>query len=134
MRDKHRNADNLSEKTDFYERLEQKQANQAEIKEGVSFLDNETYEALLLTRWLDKSGHPIPGHSKLPIEKAAAIKILSIEEGPGAHGCVAALKPGPARTLSHEHKPLLIIGQNGAGHTASDADTGWIVGERSDQR
>ena len=46
MRDKHQNADNLSKKTEFYERLEQKQANQAEIKEGFSFLDKETYEAL----------------------------------------------------------------------------------------
>ena len=62
MRDKHQNADSLSKKTEFYERLEQKQANQAEIKEGFSFLDKETYEALPLTRWLDKSGHPIPGH------------------------------------------------------------------------
>ena len=33
MRDKHQNADSLSKKTEFYERLEQKQANQAEIKE-----------------------------------------------------------------------------------------------------
>ena len=50
MRDKHQNADNLIKKTEFYERLEQKQANQAEIKEGFSFLDKETYEALRLTR------------------------------------------------------------------------------------
>ena len=48
MRDKHQNADSLSKKTEFYERLEQKQANQAEIKEGFSFLDKETYEALPL--------------------------------------------------------------------------------------
>ena len=41
MRDKHQNADSLSKKTEFYERLEQKQANQAEIKEGFSFLDKE---------------------------------------------------------------------------------------------
>ena len=47
MRDKHQNADSLSKKNEFYERLEQKQANQAEIKEGFSFLDKETYEALL---------------------------------------------------------------------------------------
>ena len=46
MLDKHQNADSLSKKTKFYERLEQKQANQAEIKEGFSFLDKETYEAL----------------------------------------------------------------------------------------
>ena len=76
MRDKHQNADSLSKKTEFYERLEQKQANQAEIKEGFSFLDKETYEALPLTRWLDKSGHPIPGHPELPVE----IKILSKED------------------------------------------------------
>ena len=80
VRDKHQNADSLSKKTEFYERLEQKQANQAEIKEGFSFLDKETYEALPLTRWLDKSGHPIPGHPELPVEKAAEIKILSKED------------------------------------------------------
>ena len=28
-------------------------------------------------KWLDKSGHPIPGHPELPVEKAAEIKILS---------------------------------------------------------
>ena len=77
MRDKHQNADSFSNKTEFYERLEQKQANQAEIKEGFSFLDKETYEALPLTRWLDKSGHPNPGHPEFPVEKAAEIKILS---------------------------------------------------------
>ena len=70
-RDKHQISDSLSKKTEFYERLEQKQANRAEIKEGFSFLDRETYEALPLTRWLDKSGHPIPGHPELPVEKAA---------------------------------------------------------------
>ena len=43
MRDKHQNADSISKKIEFYERLEQKQANQAEIKEGFSFLDKETY-------------------------------------------------------------------------------------------
>ena len=80
MRDKHQNADSLSKKTEFYERLEQKQANQAEIKEGFSFLDKETYEALPLTRWLDKSGHPIPGHPELPVGKANEIKILSKED------------------------------------------------------
>ena len=80
MRDKHQNADSLSKKTEFYERLEQKQANQAEIKDGFSFLDKETYEALPLRRWLDKSGYPIPGHPELSVEKAAEIKILSKED------------------------------------------------------
>ena len=41
-RDKPQNADSFSKKTDFNERLEEKQANQAEIKDGFSFLDKET--------------------------------------------------------------------------------------------
>ena len=73
-RDKHQNTENLSKKTEFYERLEEKQAKQGEIKYGFSFLDKETYGKLPLTRWLDKSGHPIPGHPKLPPETAAEIK------------------------------------------------------------
>ena len=76
-RDKHQNADSLSKKTEFYERLEEKQANQSEIKNGFSFLDKETYDKLPLTRWLDKSGHPIPGHPDLPMETAAEIKLLA---------------------------------------------------------
>ena len=79
MHGKHQNL-NLSKKTEFYERLEQKQAKQAEIKEGFSFLDKETYQALPLTRWLDKSGHPILGHPELSVEKAAEIKILSMKD------------------------------------------------------
>ena len=76
-RDKHPNADSLGKKTDFYERLKEKLANQAEIKDGFSFLDKETYDKLPLTRWLDKSGHPIPGHPELPVEAAAEIKMLA---------------------------------------------------------
>ena len=76
-RDKHQNADSLSKKTEFYERLEEKQANQSEIKDGFSFLDKETYDKLPLTRGLDKSGHPIPGHPDLPVETAAEIKLLA---------------------------------------------------------
>ena len=76
-RDKHQNADSLSKKTEFYERLEEKQANQAEIKDGSSFLDQETYEKLPLTRWRDKSGHHIPGHPNLPVETAPEIKVLA---------------------------------------------------------
>ena len=30
-----------------------------------------------MTRWLDKSGHPIPGNLELPVEKAAEINFLS---------------------------------------------------------
>ena len=59
----------------FNELLEEKQANQSEIKEGFSFLDKETYDKLPLNRWLDKSGHPIPGHPDLPVDTAAEIKV-----------------------------------------------------------
>ena len=76
-RDKHQSADILSKKTEFYVRLEEKQANQAEIKDGLSFLDKETYDKLPPTRWLDKSGHPIPGHPELPVETVAEKKVLS---------------------------------------------------------
>ena len=41
MGDKNQNADSFSKKTLFYEKLEQKQANQAEIKEGFSFLNKK---------------------------------------------------------------------------------------------
>ena len=75
MREKNQNADSLSKKIEFYERLEQKHANQAEIKENFSFLNKDTYEALPLTRWLEKSGHPIPGHPELSVDKTAEIKI-----------------------------------------------------------
>ena len=70
-------SDSLSKKTEFYERLEEKQANQAEVEDGFSFLDKETYDKLPLIRWLDKSGHPLPGHPELPVETAAEIKILA---------------------------------------------------------
>ena len=50
MRDKYQNADSLSKENEFNERLEHMQANQAEIKEGFSILDKETYETLTLMR------------------------------------------------------------------------------------
>ena len=55
MHEKHQNADSLSKKTEFYERLEQKQANQAEVMEGISFLDKRPIKRFLGR--LDKSGH-----------------------------------------------------------------------------
>ena len=50
---------------------------QSLMKEGFSFLDKDTYEALPMTRFLNKSGRPIPGQPDLPVEEAAEIKILS---------------------------------------------------------
>ena len=76
-RDKHQNADSFSRNAEFYECLEENQANQVQIKAGFSFLDKETYDKVPLTRWLDKSGHPIPGHPELPVETAAEIQVLA---------------------------------------------------------
>ena len=67
-RDKHQNADNLSKKTEFYERQEQRETDRPEIKDDFSFMDKETYDNLPLTRWLDKSGKPIEDHPELPKE------------------------------------------------------------------
>ena len=54
-RDKHQNADSLRKKTEFYERQEQREEDEPEIKDGFSFMDKETYDSLPLTRWVDKS-------------------------------------------------------------------------------
>ena len=67
-RNKHQNADCLSKKTEFYERQEQREADRPEIKDGLSFIDKETYDSLSLTRWLDKSRKPIEDHPELPAE------------------------------------------------------------------
>ena len=68
-RDKHQNANSLSNKTEFYERQEQREADKPEIKDGFSFMDKETYDSLPLTRWLDKSGKPIEDHPELQEER-----------------------------------------------------------------
>ena len=94
MRDKHQSSDSLSKKTKFYERLEQKQANQAEIKEGFSFVDKETYEALAVTRWLDTQIYQWRKQQKQE----------SYPKGPGALRSVATFKPCSTGTLSYEHK------------------------------
>ena len=118
-RDKHQNADSLSKKTEFYEHLEEKQANQSEIKDGFSFLDKETYNELPLTRWLDKSGHPIPGHPDLPVETAAEIKLLArVEPVPRSVGSASPIQLGTARTNQagyKQHGSIEQDGERGAG-------------------
>ena len=70
----HRTRVTRTRMMEFYERLEENQANQAEIMDSFSILDKDIYDRLPLTRWLDKSGHPITGHLELPVETAAEIK------------------------------------------------------------
>ena len=59
----------MSNKTEFYEKQEQREIDRPEIKDGFSFMDKETYDSLPLTRWLDKSGKPIKDHPELPKER-----------------------------------------------------------------
>ena len=75
MRDKHQKSDNLSKMTKFYDRLEQRQANQTEIRKRFSSLDKDTFEALqppLMSR-LKNSGHLMPAYPELPEENIAEI-------------------------------------------------------------
>ena len=118
MRDKYQNTDSLSRKIEYYERLKQKKANQAEIREGFSFLDKKTRKALPLMRCLAKSGLTIPGHLELKIEKATEIEILFKND---------PFKPDSTGTISYEHEQSLSTRQNGAGHTR-----GWVIGKGSD--
>ena len=53
-RDKHRKADGLSKKT--------------EIKDGISFMEEDNYDSLSLTRWLGKSGKLKEDHPELPAD------------------------------------------------------------------
>ena len=78
--EKHQKADIISKKTEFFGRLEKKQAIPSETQDRFSFQDKDTYKALPLMRSVDKSGYPIPGHRELPVGKAAEIKILSGED------------------------------------------------------
>ena len=50
--DKHQSADSPSKNAKIHDQSEEKQANQAKVREGFSFVENDTYKALPLTRWL----------------------------------------------------------------------------------
>ena len=131
MRYKHQYTVSYSQTTEFYENLEQKQANQAEIKKGFWFLDKKTYEALPSTRLLDKFEHPIPGQPELPVEEAAEIKLLSKKD------------PEPLDLLLRSNlvqQELSLMKINGLKLLDKTVqvepqvmpDNGWIVGERND--
>ena len=47
---KHQIADSISKNTELFERLEEKQVNQAENTDGFSFLGKETHDKLPLIR------------------------------------------------------------------------------------
>ena len=85
--------------------------------EVFSFLNKETFEALPLTRWFDKSGHPIPGYPELLVEKAAEIKILVEKE-------LSCMNMYSLSLLDKSVQVTTLV--------ISDADAGWIIGENSD--
>ena len=110
-RDKHQNAESLRKKTEFYERLEDKQANRSEIKDGFSFLDKETYDKLPLTRWLDKSGHPILGGNGRGDKTFSQRRARSV-------GSASPIQFGTARTYQagyKQHGSIEQDGERGAG-------------------
>ena len=128
MRDKYQNAVILSKKTEFYERLVQKPANQAEVKNKISFLDRHTYEAFPLTRCLDKLRYLVTGHPKLQAEKTAEIKNLSKKYPVPLN---QLLFPNLVQQELYEHKLPLIARQHDG---VCDEDARWIVEERSSAR
>ena len=77
MQDKHQNADNLSKRQSSMKDWNRSKPIRQKSRKDSRFWVEKTYEALPSTRWLDKSGHPIPGNPELPVEKAAEMKILS---------------------------------------------------------
>ena len=79
-RDKQQYTSSLIEKTEFYERQEQREADRAEIKDGFSFMDRGTYDSLPLTTWLGESGKLIEDHPELPTEHRET-KILRLQSG-----------------------------------------------------
>ena len=81
-RDKHQNADSLSNKTEFYERQEQREADRREIKDGFSLMDKETYDSLPLARWLNKSGKPIEDHPEIAKEHPEKTILKRTQEVP----------------------------------------------------
>ena len=77
-----------------------------------------------MTSILDKSGHPMPGHPQLPVEKAVETKILS-EKDPVQIGPAITFKLVSAGSDSHENeqtKNQTNKQTNGGCQTRSDAN------------
>ena len=79
-REKHTNADGLSKKSEFYRLREERRSCQGEVRKGLSFLDQETYEGLPLVRWIDKTGNAIPNHPETPTMKVVKALTWSSRE------------------------------------------------------
>ena len=79
-RERHTNADGLSKKSEFYRLREERRSCQGEVREGLSFLDQETYDALPLVRWIDKTGNAIPDHPETPTMRVVKVLTWSSRE------------------------------------------------------
>ena len=75
-RDEHHNPDSLTKKTEFYEQLEEEQADQVENKDGFFFLDKDAHEKLPFTRLPEKSEHSIPGLHEIRAERVSKLKMM----------------------------------------------------------
>ncbi len=64
VREKHFNADGLSKKTEFYAGRGKSDQNKPAVAVGFGFLEQETYDSLETTPWLDKDGRVLPQQEK----------------------------------------------------------------------
>ena len=65
-RNKHRNADGLSKKTEFCIAREKMISQMPKHRAGYPFLSQEQFDALPLTNWVDINGRVILNHPELP--------------------------------------------------------------------
>ena len=77
-RTQHRNVDGLSKRTNDYINREQSLEKLPEVSEGFNFMSQKDYDELPTVPYIDKRGHLIPDHPKLPPEARARLPLLYI--------------------------------------------------------
>ncbi len=78
LREKHFNAEGISEKTEFYEEREEYDRSKPAVASGFSFIAQEAYDQLETVPWLNKDSNEIPDENK--IEKMESLWILRREQ------------------------------------------------------
>ena len=77
-RTQHRNVNGLSKRTNDYINREQILEKLPEVSEGFNFMSQKDYDELPTVPYIDKRGHLIPDHPKLPPEARAQLPLLYI--------------------------------------------------------
>ncbi len=81
VREKHFNADGLSKKTEFYEGREKSDQNKPAVAVGFGFLEQEIYDSLETTPWLDKDGRELPEQEKVNSAAREEVRISILRPG-----------------------------------------------------